>query len=95
MKKSIDQHMIRCCMMHLGDSGKQLPRSYSTTKNLQVLEKPTVSVFQKEQHDRHATVAVDAVEVPYPLFRCTRTGTSAPAEARPPDLTILNLNLRI
>ena len=95
MKRSIDQEMMRCCMKHHGDSPKRLPKSVSTTKNLQVLEKPTVSVFQQNQYSELATVIVDAVEAPYPSLQCTVLDRSAIAEAQPPDLTILNLNLRI
>jgi hypothetical protein len=84
-------------MKHQATADKRFPRLVASAKAMQVLEKPTIGVFDKNHLSDRVFVDVGVAEILHPLFfhqtRCRQL--FGEAQHSPPDIVILNLNLRI
>ncbi|MBI1803422.1 MAG: hypothetical protein HY033_06540 [Ignavibacteriae bacterium] len=97
MKRSIDTQMMQCCMKHRAVEERELVHRFTSAGMMQVHAKPTLGDFDRYRSENTFSSHIfftDCFAAVDPMLLIEQPVTQD-AEHLPPDLTILNLNLRI
>ena len=97
MQRSIDGHMLQCCMKQQAANDSRTTRNVVSSTKMQVLEKPIIGVFEKNHRADQAAVDYCINKNFDQPIRPQKIRKLPVGEQQfsPPDLVLLNLNLRI
>lgn len=97
MQRSIDAHMLQSCMKRHVAADNHHPRMVLSSSMMQILEKPILSTFQKDHHTDQGSADIGTAIIFDPTFLQLKLHRPMVDDLQlpPPDIVLLNRNLRI